>query len=449
MRLSFYGAAGEVTGSNYILETATATIAIDCGAFQGGKEQELKNVAPLLYKASEVDALVVTHAHLDHVGRIAKLVKDGFIGNIWCTPATEELMELIMLDAAKIMSHDELKFGEEPLYDEQDVAKAIAQVKRLDYDTRVQIAPGVDIRLVDAGHILGAAMIELWAEERKLVFSGDIGNPGAPIVRDPTQITDADYIICESTYGNRVHESSVEREDVLKAAIDASVAQQGVLLIPAFSLERTQELLHTLDHLLEEKKIAQIPIFLDSPLAIKATEVFQRYPQYFDEETSKDVANHNDPFDFPNLKLTRSIDESKAINQTPMPKIIIAGSGMMTGGRIMHHLNQYIDNPRAAILFVGYQAVGTLGRRILDGATEVDLFRATRQVKAHVAAAGSFSAHSDAPALLKWLEHFAVPRTIFLTHGDEESREALKQSAAKTISCPIILPRFGQHVTLE
>lgn len=449
MRLSFYGAAGEVTGSNYILETATATIAIDCGAFQGGKEQELKNVAPLLYKASEVDALVVTHAHLDHVGRIAKLVKDGFTGNIWCTPATEELMELIMLDAAKIMSHDELKFGEEPLYDEQDVVKAIAQCKRLDYDTRVQIAPGVDIRLVDAGHILGAAMVELWAEERKLVFSGDIGNPGAPIVRDPTQITDADYIICESTYGNRVHESSKEREDVLKAAIDASVAQQGVLLIPAFSLERTQELLHTLGHLLEEEQIAQIPIFLDSPLAIKATEVFQRYPQYFDEETSADVANHDDPFGFPGLKLTRSIEESKAINQAPMPKIIIAGSGMLTGGRMMHHLNQYIDNPKAAILFVGYQARGTLGRRIMDGAKEVDLMRATRQVKARVAAAGSFSAHSDAPALLKWLGHFAAPKTIFLTHGDEDSREALQKSAAQTIHCPILLPRLGQHVTLE
>lgn len=449
MRLSFYGAAGEVTGSNYLLETSLATVAIDCGAFQGGKEQELKNVAPFLYAPASVDALVVTHAHLDHVGRIAKLVKEGFTGSIWCTPATLELMELIMLDAAKIMSHDELKFGDEPLYAETDVAQAMTQCKRLDYHTRIQIAEGVEARLVDAGHILGAAMVEIWADGRKLVFSGDIGNPGAPIVRDPSTIAEADYVICESTYGGRVHESSTEREEVLKAAIDASVAQRGVLLIPAFSLERTQELLHTLSHLLEEKQIAQIPIFLDSPLAIKATEVFQRYPQYFDEETSADLARRDDPFAFPGLKLTRTIEESKAINHTPPPKIILAGSGMLTGGRIMHHLNQYVDDPKAAILFVGYQAIGTLGRRILDGAKEIDLMRATRKVRMHVAAAGSFSAHSDAPALLRWLQHFTAPKTIFLTHGDEDSRQALQQAATGKVHCPIVLPRFGQHVVLE
>ncbi len=449
MRLSFYGAAGEVTGSNYLLETASATIAIDCGAFQGGKEQELKNVAPFLYRPDSVMALVITHAHLDHVGRIAKLVRDGFTGNIWSTPATKELMELMLLDAAKIMSHDELKFGDEPLYSEPDVAQVMAQCRAVEYQTRIQISPGVDIRLVDAGHILGAAMVELWAEGRAFVFSGDIGNPGAPIVRDPSVITEADYVICESTYGDRVHESSSEREAVLKAAIDASVAQHGVLLIPAFSLERTQELLHTLDHLLAEKQIAQIPIYLDSPLAIKATEVFQRYPQYYDEEARQDAARGDGPFAFPGLKLTRTVDESKAINQTPPPKIIIAGSGMMTGGRIMHHLNQYVDSPKAAILFVGYQAIGTLGRRILDGAKEIDLMHASRKVRAHVAAAGSFSAHSDAPALLRWLGRFTNPKRIYLTHGDDDSRQALQQAAAGKLHCPIVLPRFGQHITLE
>lgn len=449
MQLSFYGAAGEVTGSNYLLETPAATVLIDCGAFQGGKDQELKNAAPFLYDPARVDSLVLSHAHLDHVGRVGKLVAEGFRGNIWCTPATKELAELILFDAASIMSHDELKFGDRPLYRDEDVWQALRQCKTVDYGVRVQIAEGVEIRLQDAGHILGAASIELWAEKKKFLFSGDLGNLGAPIVRDPTVVTETDYVICESTYGNRTHDPIKDREIRLKRAIDASVKQRGVLLIPSFALERTQELLHALNHLVTSDQIADVPIFLDSPLAIKATEVFERFPEYYDTEAAAHVKQGEAIFAMQGLKLARTTEESKAINLVPPPKIIIAGSGMMTGGRMMHHLNQYIDVPTTTILFVGYQAQGTLGRRIFDGATEIDLFHKPRVVKAHVEAVGSFSAHADAPQLLRWLGSIKQPTQCWLVHGDPESLLGLKTLIDDQLKIPTLIPRFGQHVTVS
>lgn len=450
MKLSFYGAAGEVTGSNYLLETDRSSIVIDCGAFQGGKEQELKNVAPFLYEPGRVDALVLTHAHLDHVGRLAKLVASGFRGHIWCTPATKELAELIMLDAAKIMSHEELKFGDEPLYGEDDVFRTLGQVKTLDYDTRIEIAEGIEIRLVDAGHILGSASVELWTEGKKLLFSGDVGNKGAPIIEDPTPVREADIVLCESTYGGRTHEAPAEKEAMLRGAIETSIAQRGVLLIPAFALERTQELLFTLNGLVERQHVKQLPIFVDSPLAIKTTEVFGRFPEYYDDEAQGLIAAGDDFFQMPGLKFTETVEESKAIKNVPAPKIVIAGSGMMTGGRIKFHLREYLDDPNTTVFIVGFQVEGTLGRRLLDGATHVDLFGETVTVRATIIACGGFSAHADHPQLLSWLGAVkqSQDQRIFLTHGDPENAGLLQKDIGAKLGREAVVPRFGQRVSL-
>ncbi|MBI4032554.1 MBL fold metallo-hydrolase [Candidatus Berkelbacteria bacterium] len=449
MKLSFYGAAGEVTGSNYHLETARATVLVDCGAFQGGKEQELKNAAPFLFDPTRVNAMVLTHAHLDHVGRVAKLVKDGFKGQIWATPATMELAELIMLDAAKIMSHEELKFGDEPLYGEQDVYQALRQFKTLDYETEVEIAEGVKVRLIDAGHILGSASLELWTEGKKLLFSGDIGNKGAPIIEDPTLVREADFVVCESTYGGRTHEGRAEQDEILRSIINETVSRRGVLLIPAFALERTQELLYHLDQLIDRKQITNLPIFLDSPLAIKTTEVFDRFPEYYDDEATNLIKKGADFFEMPGLELTETVEQSKRIKTVPAPKVIIAGAGMMTGGRIIHHLREYLADPTTTVFIVGYQAQGTLGRRLLEGVKTVDLFREPVSVRAKVTACGAFSAHADHPQLMGWIG--AVKSSVgqvFLTHGDPEARQKLADAVLREQQRSVHLPRFGERVTI-
>ncbi len=449
MKLSFYGAAGEVTGSNYLLETSRVTIAVDCGAFQGGKEQELKNAAPFMYDAAAIDAVILTHAHLDHVGRLALMGAAGFGGPIWSTPATKELAELIMLDAASIMSHEELKFGDKPLYTEHDVYDTLRQFKTIDYGIKTEIADGVTIRLVDAGHILGSASVELWADGQKVVFSGDIGNTGAPIIEDPTTIDEADYLICESTYGGRTHEAKSTRLDLLRSVIASSVSERGVLLIPAFALERSQELLFDLNSLLTTDELKRLPIFLDSPLAAKTTEVFRRFPEYYDKEATDLTKAGVDFFHLPNLSFTDSVDESKGIRSVPPPKIVIAGSGMMTGGRIKFHLRDYLSEPTTTLFIVGYQSEGTLGRRLLDGVKHVDLFGETVPVNARVIACGAFSAHADHPQLMGWLKAVKAPvRELFLTHGDPTASQALKVAVETELKWNATRPRFGQFVTL-
>lgn len=451
MKLYFYGAAGEVTGSNYLLETTAGTkILVDCGAFQGGKDQELKNAAPFLYDPKSIDAVIITHAHLDHVGRLGKLVNLGFKGPIFATPPTKDLAELIMLDSVSIMSNDEIKFGDQPLYREEDVAEAMNMFKGLEYGVRQQVAEGVEIRFFDSGHILGSASVELWAEGKKVVFSGDIGNKNAPIVQDPQYVDGADYVVCESTYAGRIHEGTDERAQILKNVIDDSVQQGGVLVIPAFAMERTQELLYSLNGLLKNHSMQELPIFLDSPLAIKTTNVFKKYPQYFDDEATA-LLNSNDRhfFDVPRLKMTMSVDESKSINKTPPPKIVIAGSGMMTGGRIKFHLREYLSDAKNTLLIIGYQAEGTLGRKLLDGADRIDLFREEIEVNAKVKAVGAFSAHADHPQLMEWLGAIKTPvQKVFCTHGEATSLNILAEKTKLDLGWDAHPPRFGEVVEL-
>lgn len=450
MKLHFYGAAGEVTGSNYLVETQNARIMIDCGAFQGGKEQELKNAAPFLYDPKSVDAVVLTHAHLDHVGRLGKLVNLGFNGPIFATPPTKELAELIMLDSVSIMAHDEMKFGDLPLYREEDVAKAMSLFKTIDYGVRQEVAPGVEARLFDSGHMLGSGSVEVWAEGKKIVFSGDLGNKNAPIIKDPQYTDEADYVVCESTYAGRVHEGRDERLQILKSVIDESVERGGVLVIPAFAMERTQELLYHFNNLLRNHSIEELPIFLDSPLAIKVTDVFKKFPQYFDEEATALISQESGHFfDIPRLIMTKSVEESKQINKTRPPKIVIAGSGMMTGGRIKYHLKEYLGDEKNMLLIVGYQAEGTLGRKLLDGADRIDLFREELIVRAKVKAVGAFSAHADHPQIMEWLGAIKTPvKKLLCTHGEKMSLEALANSAKESFGWDAHPPRFGEWVEL-
>ncbi len=451
MKLHFYGASGEVTGSNYLIETtAGVRVLVDCGAFQGGKDQELKNAAPFLYDPRSIDAVILTHAHLDHVGRLGKLVNLGFSGPIFATPPTKDLAELIMLDSVSIMANDEMKFGDQPLYREEDVAKAMNMFKGLEYGVRQQVAEGVEVRFFDSGHILGSASVELWADGKKVVFSGDIGNKNAPIIQDPQHVDEADYVVCESTYAGRIHEGTDERAQILKNVIDDSVQQGGVLVIPAFAMERTQELLYSLNGLLKNHSIQELPIFLDSPLAIKTTNVFKKYPQYFDDE-AKALLDGNDRhfFDVPRLKMTMSVDESKSINKTPPPKIVIAGSGMMTGGRIKYHLREYLSDAKNTLLIIGYQAEGTLGRKLLDGADRIDLFREEIEVNAKVKAVGAFSAHADHPQLMEWLGAIKTPvQKVFCTHGEATSLNALAEKTKIDLGWDAHPPRFGEVVEL-
>lgn len=422
MKLAFYGAASEVTGSNFMLESEKYKIMVDCGLFQGVKLAEEQNYAPLPFQPKDLSLVLLTHAHLDHCGRIPLLWKEGFRGKIYATPATRDLAELIMNDAANIMLHDQEDDGQEPLYLAVDVAGAMNLFVPIEYNEVQEILPGVKVEFFDAGHILGAASILVEVEGKKILFSGDIGNDPVPILRPPSVPKQADVVVMESTYGNRLHESGQDRRAKLRAVIRQSALKKGILLIPAFALERTQELLYEINSLIKEESIPSIAIFLDSPLAIKTTKVYYQYERYFDDDAKIILKNGGDLFQFPNLTVTESVEESKNIAQAPNPKIIIAGSGMMEGGRIVHHAKDYLADPSTTLLIVGFQAQGTLGRKLFQGDRKVKVKGKFVQVKAHVVAIGAYSAHADQLGLRTWLGSLeSKPNRVFLVHGEQES----------------------------
>lgn len=428
MKVHFFGAAGEVTGSNSLVETGDKKIIVDCGMFQGGDFNEQKNHDPLPYNAAEISAVVITHAHLDHSGRLPLLIKDGFKGYFYATPATMELVELVLRDALSVMEHDNIKFGREVLYSEQDIAGVMDQFRPIEYYHEEDIFGdgSVKIYLRDAGHIFGAAFVEIRAENKKVVFSGDIGNVHVPILRDTDSLPeDLDLLVCESTYGDRLHESDQTRREILEKAVLEAVKRGGVLMIPSFSLERTQELLYELDKLIEqEHRLPVMPIFLDSPLAIGATRIYRKYPKYYDEAAIKLMKSGDDMFDFPGLVLSETRDDSKRINNTRNPKIIIAGAGMMNGGRILYHALRYLSDPQSTLLIIGYQAYGTIGRQIQEGADSVNIMGERVAVRCAVKTIGAFSAHGDQEKLLNWINSGKnLPKKICLNHGENDSRE--------------------------
>ncbi len=464
VRITCLGAAESVTGSCYLVESpGNKKILVDCGLFQGGRQMESRNWAPWGFDPGEVEMVFLTHSHVDHCGRIPKLVKDGFKGKIITSPPTAELCQIMLLDAAHIQEMDaewqtrknsrQAKAGVEPLYTTEDAEKSLRFFKPIERDRIVTQGQGLKARLRNAGHILGSSILELWIDEGdetiKVVFSGDLGKKDQLIVQDPHEIFDADYLFVESTYGNRFHRTFEDSKKELVEAISYSVSHNQKIIIPAFAVERTQEILYVLGEFYREGLVPDIPIYLDSPLAIKATEIFRKNKKYYDAEARAIVDAGFDPFDMPNLKFTPSTQESMAINEKDGSAIIIAGSGMCTAGRIKHHLKHNLWRTGASIVIVGFQAKGTTGRKIVDGEKQVKIFRENVAVRAKVYPIGGFSAHADQGDLIEWVSHFESNPKVFVVHGELAASETLAREIAEKLELVTHIPKWKEHLILK
>jgi len=442
MRVEFLGGVRTVTGSATLLEKGSLKWLVDCGMFQGGKDLEGRNRSIRHYYPEDLSFILLTHAHIDHSGLIPKLFKEGFHGKVICTKATLDLCEVMLKDSGHIQemeaewrSRKGKRAGGEgatPLYTVKDAERSLQYFQTIGYNEVLQITDGVKVRFQDAGHILGSAMIEIWVEEegeeKKIVFSGDLGNFDQPIVRDPSLIEEGDVLWLESTYGNRLHKSREETVQELLKIIQEALRDQAKVIIPAFAVERTQDIIFTVGQLIRKGRIPSIPVYIDSPLAISATEIFKRNPDCFDEETNALLLGGENPLERPEIIYTRTTEESKAINEDSRPGMIISASGMCDSGRIQHHLKHHLWREASHIVMIGYQAEGTVGRRIVDGAKTVRLFGEEIAVKAHIHTLGGFSAHADQKGLLEWLSHFNNPRLeVFVNHGEEKTSMGLGQ----------------------
>lgn len=438
MKISFYGAAREVTGSKHLLEANGKKILLDCGMFQGNrKESKMKN-EELLFNPAELDLIVLSHAHMDHTGLLPYMTKNGFRGEIICTYATKDLCEFMLRDSAYIqerevdfMQRHKQELGAEPiepLYSEADALEALSLFHGQPYHERIQLFPGIWLTYFDAGHILGSAMIYLEIDDQEdggkrktLTFSGDIGRKGLPILRDPEYIEETDYLIMETTYGNRFHKFIDDVDDKFEELIKETVAKGGKIVIPAFALERTQEVVYHLNVLTQAGRIPELPVYVDSPLAVNVTSVFKKHSECFDEHADKEfIMNEKNPFGFGMLKYITDVQDSKALNHKKGPMIIISASGMMEHGRVLHHLRNNIEDERNLIMIVGYQAEHTLGRKILRGDPVVKIFGKEHRVRAKVAVLDAFSGHGDRSDLLDFVEHVAGLKKLFLVHGEEQ-----------------------------
>lgn len=452
MKLTFHGGAKAVTGANYLLENERGKILVDCGLRQGGRYCEKENWEPFLYDPASVDALFVTHGHIDHIGRIPKLVKDGFRGAIYSTPPTRDIAEHLLFDSEHILNGDAREHNLPPLYTPADTKKALSLWRAMPYREKVRV-DGYEAEFFDAGHVLGSSFIAITTNDgKRIVFSGDLGNSPAPLIKPLETIESADYALIESTYGGRVHEGRDERKDILEDAVEETVRAGGVLMIPAFALERTQELLYELNELVENGRIPEVPVYIDSPLAIKLTAVYKKYARdemYFNKSAIADLRAGDAIFDFPGLHLTLTSEESKAIRNVLPPKVILAGAGMSQGGRIVYHEKAYLPDPKSTILFVGYQAQGSPGRAIFDGAKTIKIFGEKVPVKARVIAVGGYSAHADQPALLNWLSPMRKTLTkVFVVQGEEDQAESLKDRIRDELAVHAVIPSPGEEVVL-
>jgi len=548
MDITFLGAATTVTGSQFLLETGQARILVDCGMFQGGPNEAIRNRIPLGCDPATLDAILLTHAHLDHCGLIPAVVREGFRGPVRATVGTIELARLVLLDSGRLQEEfakrearwerrnpekaaaedardlrrleaaiDEAEAGDAieessepdrpagasvprtpeeaadgtwdrgalprvlppgsepaarpeelrvdldaPLYTEVDAIEALRRFRPIPYEVEEEVAPGIHATFLDAGHILGSAIIRLRVQDhpggsdRVVVFSGDLGKRNTSIIRDPTRVADADYVLVESTYGGREHEPEAEARRVLAEVVRLVAEHDGVLLVPSFAIGRTQELIWSLDRLVAAGEIPALPLYLDSPMAREATSVYRGHSEYYDEETRKLFEAGDTPLDYPHQRIVKTADESRAIARARRPYMIIASNGMLTGGRVLGHLRELIDDPRAVILFVGYQGEGTLGRHLQDGARTIRLDGAVREVRCQVRSVNGFSAHADEPELLDWLAGFAAgkragapgfPRRVFLVHGDPGPQAELAPKVA-ALGFDVHVPRWHETVTL-
>jgi len=466
IRLRFLGAAQNVTGSRYCIEVNGNNFLVDCGLYQE-REFRSRNWEPFAVPPSTIDVVLLTHAHIDHCGLIPKLVREGFRGRIYGTAATCDIAEIMLLDSAKLQEEDAKfkrrrheregrrgPYPEVPLYTIDDAKAALPLFSPVRYGEVIQIGNGVTATFYDAGHVLGASMIMISVtqagEQRTILFSGDVGRWNRPILCDPTLFREADYIVVESTYGDRLHESPSDIGNHLAEMINATLKAGGNVVVPSFALERAQEILYHLNLLVNEDRIPRIMVFLDSPMAVNITDIFERHPDLYDEEMTKLVNLNKSPFDLPGLKMVRTVEESKAINSIRGSAIIIAGSGMCTGGRIKHHLVTNISRPESTILFVGYQAIGTLGREIVDGAKTVRILGQHYPVRSRVTQIHGFSAHADRDELFRWLSALKrPPKHVFVTHGEPEVAKGFSAFLRGKTGWSISVPEYKAEVFLD
>ena len=499
--IQFLGAAGCVTGSQFLVTAGERRVLVDCGMFQGSPEEVERNRMPFAFETGALDAVLLTHAHLDHCGRIPALTRAGFRGPIHATRATADLAEIVLRDSAKLQvefterwnrrqarkaeqravdvesestaqeERDDESLPErmrqaapegrtttrEPLYDDHDVDRAAEQMRGCDYGDEIEVAQGITAVFHDAGHILGSAIIEIRVtdgkETRTIVFSGDLGRNDTPILQDPTPIMHADSVVVESTYGNREHAPHDEAIDELVTAISEVAEDEGVLLMPAFAIGRTQEVVWVLDDLVRDGRIPRIPLYLDSPMASRATQVYYDHPEVYDDETGKLMRSGESPLKYPGQQFTDSVEESKAIRHANRPIMVVASSGMLTGGRIMHHLKDFLPDPKCTLLFIGYQGEGTLGRHIQDGGKTARIDGQEIDVRCRVRSISGFSAHADQHELEAWLAHFGgksdgAPKTVFIVHGDPDAAEAFAGRIRSELGMNAHVPKHRETVEL-
>lgn len=466
IKVTCFGAARSVTGSNYLIETSKgARFVVDCGLFQGNREVERHNWSDWGYDPKQINNLILTHSHIDHSGRIPKFVRDGFNGRIITSPPTAELCKVMLLDSAHVQEMEaewqtrknrrQAKTATQPLYNKQDAEKSLQYFAPVELDEMIEVEPGIRARLRNSGHVLGACAVEIWindgSSETKIVFSGDLGKQDQLIVKEPYKIDSADYLFVESTYGNRLHRSFEDSKTEFLEAIHYAVSNGEKVVIPAFALERTQEILYILGEFSRSGKIPQIPVFLDSPLAIRATEIFRKNRKYFDEDAQALVGKGLDPFDIPNLRLTLTAPESMKINEYKGSAIIISANGMCSAGRIKHHLKHNLWRPGASLVIVGFQGEGTTGRQIVEGAKSVRIFGEKVAVRARVFTIGGFSAHADQADLLNWISHFDLKQKpkLFVIHGEPISIDALSNKIRKRFNLDVYNPRLREMLILD
>jgi len=447
-----------VTGANYVLEANNKKIMVDCGLYQGKREIEKRNKDDFFYNPAEIDFILITHAHLDHIGRLPRLIKEGYKGPIFATGPTTDFTRLILEDSEKILEEKAAREGIIPIFSHYEVEEVMNRFKKVEYGEKFVLFDGVEVCFKDAGHVLGSAIIEIEVSDKrqeggnkktKIVFTGDLGNDPVPFLNPPAKIEEADYLIIESAYGDRRHESPRRCQVLVENVVEEIAAKKGVLMIPSFALERTQQLLYHFNNLAENRKIPRMPIFLDSPLAERITEVYKKYPQYYDEEALSLIGSGDDIFSFPGLDFTYTTRESKKINHVPPPKVIIAGSGMSHGGRIMHHELHYLSDPNNILLIVAYQAEGTLGRQISEGAREVEINDQIIPVRAKVEHISGYSGHADSEQLFNFVKPMKNSlQKVFVVQGEEKAASALAQRIEDHLGIDASVPDMGDVAEL-
>jgi metallo-beta-lactamase family protein len=467
MKLQFFGAARTVTGSMHLLEANGSRILLDCGLYQGPRQEAFDRNRTLPFEANRVDAMILSHAHIDHSGDIPVLVRSGFAGDIFTTAASRDLCAAMLRDSAKIQEEDAAYVNKkrakqglppiEPLYTTEDAENSLNSFVGLGYNRPLQIVPGITLTLFDAGHILGSAIVVLDVEEggqkRRLVFTGDLGRKGLPILRDPQTVDKANYLIIESTYGDRLHDPIETTDQALRAVITETYQRGGKVIVPAFAVGRTQELVYALHRLIVARKLPSLPIFVDSPLAVNVTEVFRMHPECFDSETRQFMSGGDgrDPFGFSRLTYVRSTDASKELNFLRQPAVIISASGMAEAGRILHHLKNNVEDPRNSVLIVGWQAPETLGRRLVEHQPVVKIFGEEYHLRAQVVTINGFSAHADRVELVEYVRQLANPdlKAAFVVHGEEPASLALAEGLAELVKGQVVVPRLKDAYTLS